>query len=148
MTITRARFACLACAFLLSFYNARAEEQRSARVMAHYLIEAKFTDQSWAAMAQNPQDRSTLLAAVVARLGGKIDAYWLTFGDRDAVVIIELPGNVDAEALQIAGMAGGGFKTLKTTSLLTVAEGMAAMKKAGELRASAEYGKAHDALTH
>lgn len=116
--------------------------------MTQYLIEAKYTDAAWAAMAAAPQDRSKLLNAVLSKLGGRVDQFWFSFGDFDAFVIVELPDNISAAAVQFAGLAGGGFKSLKTTPLLSVPAAMAAMKKAGELRASSQYEKAHDALTH
>ena len=115
--------------------------------MTQYLIEAKYTDAAWAAMAATPQDRSKLLGAVLGRLGGRVDHFRFSIGDVDAVVVVELPDNVSAAAVQIAGLAGGGFKSLKTTPLLSTEAAMQAMKKAGELRSSAQYGKAHDALS-
>ena len=136
----------LVCAALLIASGARADELGRNK-MGHYLIQAKFTDVAWASMAAKPQDRKELLAKVVGRLGGQIKDYWLSFGEYDAFVVVELPSDVKAEALQIAGMAGAGFKTLKTTSLLSVEEGMEAMKDAGDLRASGQYKAAHDALT-
>lgn len=116
-------------------------------VMSQYLIEAKYADQAWSAMAQKPQNRIDLLRPVVERLGGKIESFWFSFGEYDAFVVVDLPDNVSAQALQIAGAAGNGFKVLKTTPLLTIAEAMEAMKKAGELRSSAAYGKARQELT-
>ena len=115
--------------------------------MTQYLIEAKYTDAAWAAMAATPQDRGKLLGAVLGRLGGRVAHFWFSIGDVDAFVVVELPDNVSAAAVQIAGLAGGGFKSLKTTPLLSTEAAMEAMKKAGELRSSAQYGKAHDALS-
>ena len=112
----------------------------------HYLIQAKFSDQAWIAMTREPQDRAKLLTAVVAQLGGTVTNYWFSFGDFDAVVVVELPDDISAEALQIAGLAGGGFSSLKTTSLLTTEQAQEAMRKAGALRASSPYHAAHDAL--
>jgi len=114
--------------------------------MNRYLVEAKYADQAWAAMADKPQDRSELLRPVVEQLGGKIEGFWFSLGGYDAIVILELPDNVSAEALQIAGVAGGGFKVLRTIPLLTVIEAMQAMEKAGALRSGAAYGKAHKGL--
>jgi hypothetical protein len=53
--------------------------------MAHYLVEAKYSDQAWAAMARSPQDRSELLRPVVEGPGGKIDGFWFSFGEHYAV---------------------------------------------------------------
>ena len=127
---------------------AQSVQQKTEGTMPQYLIEAKYTDAAWAAMAANPQDRSKLLDAVLGKLGGRVDHFWFSVDDFDAFVIVELPDNISAAAVQFAGLAGGGFKSLKTTPLLSVQDAMAAMKKAGELRASSQYGKAHDALTH
>lgn len=138
--------ASLVCAALVIASGARADELGKLK-MGHYLIQAKFTDAAWASMAEKPQDRKELLAKVVGRLGGHVKDYWFTFGEYDTVVLVELPGDGKALALQIAGMAGAGFKTLKTTSRLTLEEGMEAMKEAGDLRASGQYKAAHDALT-
>jgi uncharacterized protein with GYD domain len=115
--------------------------------MNRYLVEAKYADQAWAAMADRPQDRSELLRPVVEQLGGKVEHFWFSLGEHDAIVILELPDNISAEALQIAGVAGGGFKVLRTIPLLTVSEAVQAMQKAGALRSGTAYGKAHKGLT-
>lgn len=56
-------------------------------------------------MSEKPQNRE-LLQAAVEKLGGKVENFWFSFGDRDAYVVIRLPDNISAEALQIAGLAG------------------------------------------
>ncbi len=43
-----------------------------------------------------------------------------------------MPGNVEAAAFSLAAAAGGAVRTIKTTPLLTVAEGVEAMKKASK----------------
>lgn len=111
-----------------------------------FLIEAKFADSSWAAMADKPQNRRQLLQAVVSKLGGNVENYWFSFGENDAYVVVRLPDNVSAETVQIAGYAGAGFKSLKTIPLLTVEQEMQAAAKAGELRSSAAYRAAHKGL--
>ena len=54
----------------------------------------------------------------------------MCFGDYDLVTIIQMPNNVDAAAFSLAASAGGAIKALKTTPLLTMEEGMQAMRKA------------------
>ena len=46
------------------------------------------------------------------------------------VIIGEIPDNVSAAALAIAIAAGGAAKALKTTPLMTIEEGIEAMRKA------------------
>ena len=81
---------------------------------------------------KNPQSRTEAIRAVVERLGGNIEGGWLAFGEYDIVDILNFPENVSAAALSIALSAGGAVKAIKTTPLMTVEEGIAAMKKAGE----------------
>ena len=55
----------------------------------------------------------------------------MAFGEYDAVVMAEMPDNAAAAALSVAASAGGAFKSIKTTPLMSVQEGMEAMRKAG-----------------
>jgi len=107
--------------------------------MPHYMLQASFADVSWAAMVKNPQDRMEAFRPVVEKAGGKVVGYWFAFADYDSVVIVEVPDNVSAASLSIAVTAGGAFKSLKTTALLSVKEGTEAMKKAGSLMQTGEY---------
>jgi uncharacterized protein with GYD domain len=69
---------------------------------------------------------------VIENLGGKSMGSWLAFGDYDLVMIIEMPNNVNAAALALAAAAGGSCKTVKTTPLLTIGQGLSALRKAGK----------------
>jgi hypothetical protein len=44
--------------------------------------------------------------------------------------IMEMPDHVSAAAFSLAAAAGGALKAIKTTPLLTIEEGIAAMQKA------------------
>ncbi|MBV9083462.1 MAG: GYD domain-containing protein [Acidobacteriaceae bacterium] len=98
--------------------------------MAQFLVEAAYTSQSWAALVNNPQDRGQIIQAAVEKLGGKIERAWLSFGDYDAVVIVDMPDSVSAAAFAMAISAGGSCRSVKTIPLLTAQEGLEAMKKA------------------
>jgi len=98
--------------------------------MAHYLLQVAYTPQAWAALIKNPQDRIKALKPVLDKMGGKVESSYFAFGDYDLVAILQMPGNADAAAFSIAAAAGGAVKSLKTTPLLTTAEGLDAMRKA------------------
>ena len=55
----------------------------------------------------------------------------LAFGEYDVVLIVETPGNVQAVAIAMAVVAGGGVSKCKTTPLMTRKEGVEAMQAAG-----------------
>jgi len=98
--------------------------------MAHYLLQVAYTPEAWAGLVKNPQDRAEALKPMLDKMGGKIEAAYFAFGDHDLVAILQMPANVDAAAFSIAAAAGGAVKSIKTTPLLSVAEGLEAMRKA------------------
>jgi uncharacterized protein with GYD domain len=100
--------------------------------MAHYMFQASFTSEAWAKMVQEPQNREQSIRPVIEQLGGKLVGYWFAFGESDAIVIVQMPDNVSAAAVSLAAASAGALKSLKTTPLMSVEEGMQAMRKAGE----------------
>ena len=88
-------------------------------------------DASVKKLIAKPEHRHEVIQKAVEELGGKLIGLWLSFGDYDVVVLAELPDNAAAAGLALAVAAGGSCKTVKTTPLLSVEEGNAAMKKAG-----------------
>jgi uncharacterized protein with GYD domain len=81
-------------------------------------------------MIRNPQDRSAAIKAPVEKLGGRVERFWLSFGDYDVIGVVEMPDSVSAAAFSMAVAAGGACRSLKTTPLLSATEGLEAMKKA------------------
>ncbi len=98
--------------------------------MASYLLQVSYTPEAWNALVQNPQDRSQAVQGAVEKLGGKVERFWLSFGDYDIVSVVQMPDAVSAAAFSMAVSAGGACKSVKTTPLLTAEEGVEAMRKA------------------
>ncbi len=99
--------------------------------MPLYMYQASYTSEAWAAQLKNPQNRLEQMRPVVEAAGGKLLAFYYTFGEYDVVAIMEAPDNVSISALALAVAAGGAMKAGKTTVLLTPEEGLEAMRKAG-----------------
>ena len=102
--------------------------------MAHYMIQAAYTAESVASMVKNPQNRTEALRPVVEGLGGKIEEIFMSFGEYDAVAIIQMPDNVSMTAFAMATAAAKGVSTFKTTPLITMEDGVKAMARAGEVK--------------
>jgi len=98
--------------------------------MAYYLFEVAYTPEAWAAMVKNPQDRAAAVEPAIRKLGGTMERFSLSFGEYDIVGIVQMPDTVAAAAFSLAVSAGGACKNVKTTPLLTVEEGVEAMKRA------------------
>ena len=100
--------------------------------MSSYLLQVGYTQEAWANMIAHPHDRMDAVRPAIEKLGGKIVQGWLAFGDYDMVAIVEMPSNVEAAAFSLAASAGGAVRSIKTTPLMTTAEGIEAMKKAAK----------------
>ncbi len=102
--------------------------------MPLYMYQAAYTSQSWAAQVKNPQNRIEIVARQACEaVGGKLVGGWLSFGDYDFVIIADVPNNESMAAIALAVAAGGAVRSGKTTTLMTGAEGVTAMKKAADV---------------
>jgi uncharacterized protein with GYD domain len=97
------------------------------------MIQLSYNPEVLAGFIKKPTDRTEVISKLASKIGGKLVGSWFSFGDYDAVLIIDGSDNVSAAACSIAVSASGAFKAFKTTPLLGIEEGMAAMKKAGTL---------------
>jgi uncharacterized protein with GYD domain len=100
--------------------------------MTTYLIEASYAPSAIDAMVKNPQDRAEMVRPAVERLGGKLLGFWFAFGDRDIVCIAEVPSEVDAMAMSLAIGRTGSMSSYRTTPLVSSADAVQAMRKAGD----------------
>ena len=98
--------------------------------MAHFLFQVSYTPQAWATLLKNPHNRIDIVRPVLQKLGGDIEAAYFAFGEYDLVGIMNVPSNVEAAAFSLAATSGGAVKAIKTTPLMTIEEGLGAMKKA------------------
>ncbi len=98
--------------------------------MPLYMSQVAYTSEAWATMIKNPQNRIEIVRPVIEGLGGKLLHAYLAFGEYDAVLITEFPDNVSTAALIMAAAGGGALKAMKTTVLMSVEEGLEAMRKA------------------
>ncbi len=99
--------------------------------MPFYLHQVSYTPESLSKLIANPQDRFEAVRAPIEKLGGKIKDSYFAFGPYDAVLITEMPDNVSAAAIALAFAAGGALRNCQTTALMTNAEALHAMRKAG-----------------
>jgi uncharacterized protein with GYD domain len=98
--------------------------------MAHYLMEVGYTPEAWKNLLKKPEDRTKAIRPVIEKLGGSLESVYFAFGDYDLIIIAEFPDNVSAAAFSLAASAGGALRTIKTTPLLAISEGLGAMKLA------------------
>src|SRR5215470_14858432 len=99
--------------------------------MPFFLHQTSYTPEALAKLIASPQDRFEAVRGPIEKLGGKIKDSYFSFGPSDAVMITEFPDNTSAAAIALAFAAGGALRTVQTTALMTTAEAMDALRKAG-----------------
>jgi len=107
--------------------------------MARFLCQLAYTPEAWAALLENPTNRAEQIKPALDTVGAKFESVYFAFGESDIVGILEAPDNLSAAALSICITASGIVKSCKTTPLMTVQEGIEAMRKGS--RALAVYPK-------
>ena len=100
--------------------------------MPYYMIQASYSSDAWGSQIKNPQNRAEAIRPSIEKLGGKLNDVYFTFGEYDIVGIVQFPDNQSAAALSIAASSSGSVKSLKTTPLMTIGEGIEAVNKAGD----------------
>lgn len=97
--------------------------------MPKFLVEANYTAEGYKGLLKDKASgRKTAIASAVKKLGGKLDAIYFCFGDKDVILVVDLPDNISVAALSSAACASGMSRT-STTVLLTVAEADEALSK-------------------
>ena len=98
--------------------------------MAYYLIQVSYTPEAWATLVKSPHDRAEVVASAVQKLGGRMERFWMSFGEYDVIGVVEMPSNIAAAAFAMAVASGGACRNVKTTPLLSTQEGLEALQQA------------------
>jgi len=99
--------------------------------MPFFCHQVSYTKEAWARLMQNPQDRLEAVRAPIEKLGGKVHSSFFAFGTFDVLAITEMPDTISAAAISMAFAGGGAVSNIQTTPLLTAAQAVEALRKAG-----------------
>jgi uncharacterized protein with GYD domain len=90
--------------------------------VSKYLIQASYTAEGAKGLRKaGGTARRAAVQKMVEGLGGRLEAFYFTFGENDAHAILDLPDNLTAAAISLAVTSTGAVST-KTTVLLTPEE--------------------------
>jgi uncharacterized protein with GYD domain len=102
--------------------------------MPKYLFEASYTTDGVKGLIKDGgSKRRAAVEALAKSLGGRVEAFYFTYGDTDAVVIIDLPDSATATAVSLTVAASGAVR-VKTIVLITPEEVDQAVKKTIQYR--------------
>jgi uncharacterized protein with GYD domain len=100
--------------------------------MATFLFHVSYTSESWAMQVREHPDVIKRIQPSIESLGGSITGCYYALGAADLILLAEFPSVEEAAAFSLAATAGGSVKSIATTALLSVEQGMAAMQRAHE----------------
>ena len=101
--------------------------------MPTYITQGRYTREAIKGMIVKPEDRADQVARLISKVGGRLVAYYVTFGDYDFLVIAEAPDDVQMAAALFAAGSGGGVTDLRTTVALTSIDAKGACAAAADL---------------
>jgi uncharacterized protein with GYD domain len=103
--------------------------------MPKYLIKATYTTEGIrGVMKEGGTARRAAVQKLVEGGGGKVEAFYFTYGEDDAIVIIDLPDASSALAVSVAVNASGAVR-IATVPLITPEEMDTAVKQSVAYRA-------------
>ncbi len=87
--------------------------------MAKFLIQASYTPEgTQGLLREGGTSRRAVVADMVQRLDGKLEAFYYGYGDADVYAIVDMPDETSAVAVSMIVNASGAV-SLSTTPLLT-----------------------------
>jgi uncharacterized protein with GYD domain len=104
--------------------------------MTTFVTQARLTKEGFNTMIAAPEDRAEIVGRLIAEVGGKLIAYYLTSGEYDILLIFEGPSYEDTVPALIVAAAESGVADLKTVTALTSSEMKSAFVKARSIAAS------------
>ena len=101
--------------------------------MPTYITQGRYTRDAIKGMIVKPEDRAEAISRLLSRVGGRLVAYYLTFGEYDFLTVAEAPSETQMAAALLAAASGGGVSDLRTTLALTGPEAKGVFAAASDL---------------
>jgi len=97
--------------------------------MPKYLFQGSYTLEGVKGVLKDGgSNRRAAAQQAIESVGGKVEAFYFTFGKEDVVILVDAPDNASVAGVSLAVAAAGGFRG-HTTALLTPEEIDQATKK-------------------
>ena len=101
--------------------------------MPIYITQGRYTREAIKGMMVRPEDRADAVSRLLAKAGGRLLGYYLTFGDYDFISIAEVPSDLQAASVLLAAASSGGVTDLRTTVAMSAVEAKGAFAAASDL---------------
>jgi uncharacterized protein with GYD domain len=104
--------------------------------MPYFIATGQYTREAMSGMMKSPENRRLSAEKLFESLGGKLHSYFVTFGEKDWLVIAELPSADAMVAAAAITIAGGGVCNVSSTLALSAEEAQKAFEMAGKAAGS------------
>jgi uncharacterized protein with GYD domain len=94
--------------------------------MPLFITQGRYSREAISGMIAMPEDRSATAAKLIEAAGGKMLAYYITFGEYDWLIVADLPSEKHAAAYIVKAASTGGVTDTKTMAAMTTADAEAA----------------------
>jgi uncharacterized protein with GYD domain len=107
--------------------------------MPKYLFQATYTAEGIKGLEKDKASgRKAAVSNAIEGLGGKVEAFYLCFGEHDWILLADLPDNASATAFSLA-VSGSGLLRTTTTPLMSVEETEMAFQKKARFQAPGQF---------
>jgi uncharacterized protein with GYD domain len=100
--------------------------------MPIYISRGRFSSEAVKGMLAKPENREEVVARLFQSVGGKLNAWYLTFGRHDWLAIGEFPDEKAAASAVLAASAGGSLSDIETTVAMTAKDAVSTFQSAGK----------------
>jgi uncharacterized protein with GYD domain len=98
-----------------------------------FITQGRYTHQGMMGLASKPEDRSKAVKALIEAAGGRLLAFYFTFGEYDFMLITEGPSEQSVAGALMAAALSGTVTDLKTTLAITPADAKGVFASVGDL---------------
>ena len=100
--------------------------------MPIFISRGRFTSDAIKGMLAKPENREEAVAKLFHSVGGRLVAWYLTFGHHDWLAIGEFPDASAAASAVLAAAGGGSLSDVETTIAMTAKEAFATFESAAK----------------
>lgn len=99
--------------------------------MAKFAFFFSYSPEAWNRMVLKPSDRTAAVRTMLEAQDARLEALYYMFGGHDGIVIFDAPDSRAAAAVSLAVTSSGAFSRHETHELITPAELVDVLDKAG-----------------
>lgn len=101
--------------------------------MPRFISDLTLSPEAIDGLIKNPEDRGEAVRPIFEALGGSLVEYYFGVGQGNVIVIYDLTDADSLQALSLRVIAGGTTSRFTTTRIITSAEAVEGIKKAGDI---------------